>query len=160
MGEGLAKLVTAGKGAGDSLSSIAKGIFQISAAGLSTSVLGAIGIATTLGTISKYAAPLERIGGAFKEINLAMSGSKADYLAVQQAVEGISKANMKGGGMLSELATLLKSPLKVEFANSKVGIVSDISLYIDGDKLMQKSFKADAAVQRQVDAIKMGINKA
>jgi hypothetical protein len=115
---------------------------------------------STLNQISAAAPNFAMVGNAFKNMSLAMSGSKADYIAVQEAVEGISKANMKGGGMLSELATLLKSPLKVEFANNKVAIASDISLYIDGDKLMQKIFKADAAVQSQVVAIKMGINNA
>jgi hypothetical protein len=99
-------------------------------------------------TISKNAPAIAQVGDAFKQINTVMSGSKDDFIAVQNAVNSISKMNVKGGGALTDLANLLKSPLKVEFADKRVALVSDITLNIDGQKFMQKSYDVNAAVQK------------
>ena len=60
--------------------------------------------------------------------------------------------NVKGGTAFSELASLLKTPLKVEFANNKVAIVSDITLNIDGHKFMEKTYSSKVAIRKQVEA--------
>jgi len=52
-------------------------------------------------------------------------------------------------------AFLLKSPLKVEFAQGKVAMVNDITLTIDGQKFMQKAYNVQLAVQKH-DAVRSG----
>ena len=151
MGKGLGEMFTAIKGSGDDFTKVAGGIGAMALAfGTSAVTLpAAIGLAFAIGRIAKHADGLVKVGDAFKQINAVMSGSKEDFIAVQNAVESISKVNIKGGGMLADLANLLKSPLKVEFAKDKVAIVSDITLNIDGEKFMEKVFKPHVAVQRQ-----------
>jgi len=148
MAKGLGDLVTSAKGAGPSLLDIAGGITAIGAAGFSAGILGTIGLASTLGTISGYAEPLGKVGAAFREINLAMSGSKDDYIAIENAVKSISNMNTNGASTIAQLAQLLKSPLKVEFSDKKVSFVSDITMNIDGQKFMQKVYSHETALTR------------
>ena len=153
MAEGFGKLINSAKGAGTSLLSVGAGIAAMSAgmALFSVGGLGLITFAATLATISKYAKPLGEVGSAFKEINLAMKGSAEDYAAVTNAVAAISGMNSKNNSAFSQLATLLKTPLKVEFADKKVQFVSDITLLIDGQKFMQKVYSAKTSAQSAVD---------
>lgn len=154
MAEGLGSMIEKSKDAGPAMLQVGAGIGAISLAmmGFTAGALGLLTFGKTLNIMTKNADGLERVGTAFKNISTVLSGNKEDYIAIQQAVESISKINTKGGGMLADLANMLKKPLKVEFADSKVAVVSDITLNIDGDKFMQKIYKPIAAVQRQVDA--------
>jgi hypothetical protein len=74
---------------------------------------------------------------------------------VQDAVNSISKMNVRGGGALTDLANMLKQPLKVEFADSRVQMVNDITLTIDGQKFMQKAYNANLAIQKH-EALRQG----
>ena len=213
MGMGLAKLVTAAKGAGPAMLDVGAGIAAISLAmmGFTFGALGFLTFAATMKTISKNADSLSKVGDAFKEINAVMSGSKDnfvaiqnafesvskmnfkdsnisssidnisknanalkivgeafgniktvmsgskdDFIAVQNAVESISKMNTSGGGMLANLATLLKSPIKFELANNgQVALQNDITLNLDGDKFMHKVYNTVIAIEKQ-QALKTG----
>jgi hypothetical protein len=150
MGTGLAKLVTAGKDAGPAMKDVGKGIGMVSLAmmGFGAGAAGFLVFAGTMKTISKNAPALATVGESFKQINAVLSGKKEDYLAVQNAVESISKANVRGGGMFADLANLLSKPLKVEFAEGRVAMVNDITLTIDGQKFMQKAYNVNLAVQK------------
>ena len=84
-----------------------------------------------------------------------MKGSKDDWIAVQNAIESISKANFKGGGVLADIAKLMKQPLKVQFADREVAIVSNITMEMDGDKIFQKSYRPSSRIERD-EAAKAG----
>ena len=157
MGEGLSKLVIAGKDAGPSMVQLGAGIGMVAASmlGFTAGAVGFLVFASTMKTIASNADAITRVGNAFGQINAVMSGSKEDFLAVENAVKSISSMNTKGGGMLSELATLLKSPLKVEFANTKVTMVNDITLNLDGHKFMQKTYDVNLAIQKH-EALRQG----
>jgi len=160
MSEGLSTLVNSSKGAGWGLAQVAVGIGALNLAMATTGTIGFLGgmlggfasLSKTLTIIGSHADNLTKVGEAFKYINAVMSGNKEDFIAVQNAVESISRVNTKGGGMLADLANILKNPLKVEFANNKVDMYSNITLEIDGQKFMQKTLKANTIIQKQVDA--------
>ena len=86
------------------------GAISLAMMGFTAGALGFLTFAATMKTIASNADAMNKVGYAFEQINVAMKGSKDDYVAVADAVERISKVNLKGGGMLTELATLLKSP--------------------------------------------------
>jgi hypothetical protein len=100
----------------------------------------------SINAIAKTAPDFKTIGNSFANINAVLTGSRDNWIAVQNAIESISRANTNGGGMLSDLANLLKSPLKVEFANKEVAVVSNITMNIDGYKLYE-STSVNAHVQ-------------
>jgi len=158
MAMGLAKLVESAKGAGPAMLEVGAGIAAISLAmmGFTLGALGFLTFAATMHTIAKNADAMSKVGDAFKQISTVMHGNKDDFIAVQNAVESISKMNTKGGGMLADLATLLKSPLKVEFANGgQVTLKNDVTLDIDGNKFMHKVYNTVVAIEKQ-QALKQG----
>jgi len=136
MGDGLSKLVTAGKGAGASMLSLGAGIATLagSMALFTTGGLGLLVFAGTMKTIAGHADAIARVGDAFKQINTVMSGSKEDFIAVKNAVESISNMNTKGGSIFAEISKLLKNGVKVEFTDKQVAVVSNITMNIDGYK--------------------------
>lgn len=151
MGVGLSELVKNSKGAGEDMMKVGAGIGVIAAAmGLATLGLpGALGMSLAIRSIAKHGDGLVKVGNAFKNINAVMSGNKDDFIAVEKAVSSISNMNTKGGGMLADLANLLKKPLKVEFANNgKVSLTNDITLNLDGKVLMSKSYNVNIALQK------------
>jgi len=107
---------------------------------------------TAIKTIALSAPDFKIVGDSFANINAALSGSKDDWVAVQNAITAISGANISGGGMLAELANLLRSPLKVEFTDKNVAIVSNITMEIDGEKFMQKVYNINTSVQKLASA--------
>jgi len=107
---------------------------------------------TAIKTIALSAPDFKVVGDSFANINAALSGSKDDWVAVQNAITAISGANISGGGMLAELANLLRSPLKVEFTDKNVAIVSNITMEIDGEKFMQKVYNVNTSVQKHAEA--------
>jgi hypothetical protein len=152
MGEGLSKLVDSSKNADWGLAKVAVGLMLISGAvatlgvtGL-ISTLGAGGLLLTLGSIAAFAGPIERVGEAFKEMNLALHGNKEDYMAVENAVKAISNMNVSTGSSFAELVTLLKTPLKVEFADNNVQ--ANITLDIDGERFTSKIIKIPLLANR------------
>ena len=54
---------------------------------------------------------------------------------------------MSGGGALAELASLLKNPLKVEFANTNVGLNTHVNLKIDGRTIAEEVAKHMVGIQ-------------
>lgn len=152
MGEGLSKLVENSKGAGDDMLKVAGGIGMIAASmGLATLGLpGALGMSLAVRSIAKHGDGLVKVGAAFKEINNVMSGSRDDFIAVEKAVSSISNMNTKGGGMLADLANLLKKPLEVKFGkDSELTLRNDITLEIDKTTFMHKIYDPVIAVQLQ-----------
>lgn len=138
LGWGLGELVKNSKGAGKDMMEVGVGIATIGAALALAGVGGWVGLAvlgSTLGIIALTANKVSKVGEAFANIKAVMSGSREDFIAIANAVESISKANFKGGSGLSELTNLLKNPLKVEFADKQVAVVSNITMNIDGYKL-------------------------
>ena len=151
MGKGLAELVKEGKGAGPAMIDVGKGMAFIAASmlGFTAGALGFLTFSATMKSISKNADKMAIVGEAFKNIKTVLTGSKDDFIAVQKAVESISNVNTKGGGMLADLARLLKKPLQVEFANNgRVSLVNDITLNLDGKKFMERSYDVNIAVQK------------
>jgi hypothetical protein len=141
MAEGFGHMFTAVKGAGEDMKKAAVGIAEVVyALGAATlSIPGAIAMSLAIGRIAKHADELFKVGEAFRQINAVMSGNKEDYQAVAQAVESISKINTKGGSAFSGLANILSKPLKVEFANKEVAVVSNITMNIDGHKFHEST---------------------
>lgn len=154
MGMGLAKLVESSKGAGSEMPKVAMGVAGITAAmlGANLALPGMLGMMGAVKSIGKHAPALATAGNSLEKIKTSLSGSKEDFIAVKQAIESISKANIRGGGMFADLANILKKPLKVEFAQGKVAMVNDITLEIDGDKFMRKVYRPNVAVVKHQEA--------
>ncbi len=112
---------------------------------------------TAIKAIALSAPDFKIVGDSFANISAALSGSKDDWVAVQNAITAISGANISGGGMLAELANLLRSPLKVEFADKNVAVVSNITMEIDGEKIFQKTYRPVAAVEANYLAKALGM---
>jgi hypothetical protein len=91
---------------------------------------------------------LATIGESFSNIKAVLSGSKDDFISVQKAIESISKANIKGGGFFADLANIMNKPLKVEFADRQLDMVSNITLNIDGEKFTTKAIKAPVVIKK------------
>jgi hypothetical protein len=132
------------------------------AAGMAMFTVGSLGLiafSATLNKISKHAPELEKVGTAFQEINTVMHGSKDDFLAVENAVNAISNMNTNGGNVFAQLAALLKTPLKVQFADKNIQLANDITLNIDGQKFMQKVFNNKLAVIHQEELRTQSVNQ-
>jgi len=151
MGKGLAELVNAGKDAGPAMMDVGKGIgfIALSMMGFTAGAAGFLVFAATMRTLSKHAPAMATVGEAFKNIQTVLSGSKDDFIAVENAVKSISGTNVKSGGYFAELANLLKKPLQVEFANNgRVSMTNDITLNLDGQRFMEKAYDVNIAVQK------------
>jgi MFS family permease len=157
----LAKLTASAKGSGKDMMELGGGISAM-AAGMALFTVGGLGLiafSATLNRIAKNSEAIGQVGEAFKEINAVMHGSKEDFLAVESAVNAISNMNTKGGSAFAQLASLLKTPLKVEFADKNVQLANDITLNIDGQKFMQKVFKANTAITHQEELRTQSVNQ-
>jgi len=155
MATGLALLNESGGGAGKQLTGVAGGITAIMLA------MGAGGIPmlfafnNSLRRMAKSSDGIEKIGVAFSHITAALSGSREDFIAVENAVKSIGSSNVRGGGYFAELSSLLSKPLQVEFAKGKVSMTNDITLNMDGQKFMQKSYDVNIAIQKH-ESLKHG----
>ncbi len=152
MAKGIGEMIEKSKGAGDAMLSVGLGVSALSLAmmGFTAGALGLGVFALTMKTIAKHADAVEKVGNAFGNIKAVMSGTKEDFEAVESAVKLISSVNTNKGSVFAELAALLKTPLKVEF--EKNTIQTDVTLEVDGEKLMNKSFTNGIAVQKSNDA--------
>jgi hypothetical protein len=161
MGEGLSKLSVSAKGSGKDMLELGGGIAAM-AAGMALFTVGGLGLiafSATLNRIAKNSEAIAQVGEAFKEINAVMHGSKEDFLAVENAVNAISTMNTKGGSAFAQIASLLKTPLKVEFADKNVQLANDITLNIDGQRFMNKIFKANTAITHQEELRTQNVNQ-
>lgn len=145
------------KGIGEIVSGVGSVI-----SGIGTAATGVASLVTSFSSIDKSslstltafadtAPKFSLIGDAFKQISTVLSGSKEDFSAVESAINAISNMNTSKGSAFSQLAELLSKPIQVEFADKKVAIVSNITLELDGEKLMQKAYKSDVRIQRDID---------
>jgi len=162
MGWGLGKMLDASKGAGKELGAVALGIAEIGLAMASTgvaSIFGGGAMVVGLKQISKQAPAIAQVGEAFKNINAVLSGSKEDFIAVQNAITAIAGTSVKGGSVFADLANLMKTPLKVEFIDGNVQLASDITLNIDGQRFMQKIFRVNSQIQAS-EAARQGLATA
>jgi hypothetical protein len=158
MAEGLGNMFAKSKGAGGDMLKIAGGIVAIAGALalFNFSGLGLAVFAGVMGAITIAAIASAAVANSFAKMGTAMKGSKDDWIAVQNAITAISSANFKGGGMIADLAKLLKSPLKLEFANDgRVSMTNDITLNLDGQKFMQKAYNVNIAIQKH-ESLKHG----
>ena len=142
MGSGLANLVNAGKDSGTSLLKVAAGIGAIQLAmaggGIATILTGGAGVmafTATMNNLSKNAPALANVGDAFKSIGTVLTGSKDQFANINNMINAINTMDNKKLSPLADLANMLKQPLKVEFANKEIAIVSNITLNMDGNKV-------------------------
>ena len=159
--EGLSKLSSSAKGSGKDMLELGAGI-AVMAAGMTMFTVGGLGLiafSATLNRIAKNSEAIGQVGEAFKEINAVMHGSKEDFLAVESAVNSISNMNTKGGSAFAQLASLLKTPLKVEFADKNIQLASDVTLNIDGQRFMQKIFKTNTAITHHEELRTQSVNQ-
>jgi len=106
---------------------------------------------SSLTAIASTSSDFMKIGNAFAQISQVLSGSKDDWVAIQNAVNSISNANLTSGGMIADLARLMKTPLKVEFVDKNVAVVSNITMLLDGKKFFEQTYDAPAAIQNEID---------
>ncbi len=154
MALGLGTMIEKSKGAGTAMLQVAAGMGAMSLAmmGFTAGALGLITFSATMNKIANNADAMNKVGYAFEQINVAMKGSKDDYVAVADAVERISKANFKGGGVLTELRDLLNKPLRVEFDNAKASFTTEVNLNMDGKRIFAETFDAKVAASKTVTA--------
>lgn len=149
MATGLALLNDSGGGAGKQLLGVAGGIGAITLAMGAGGLLSLAAFNHSLKRIAKRSDEIENIGAAFASIKTVLSGSKDDFIAVENAINSIGNANIKGGGMFAQLGNLLKKPLQVEFAKGNVSLNNDITLQIDKNTFMRKVYDSQIAIQLQ-----------
>lgn len=139
MGEGLGKMFESSKGAGKDMLMIAGGIVAIAGA-LALFNFSGVGLAVfagVMGAITVASVASAMVANSFAKMGTAMSGTKDDWIAVQNAILAIGSANFKGGGMIADLARLMKSPLKVQFADKDVALNTYVTLDVNGTKFLQ-----------------------
>jgi hypothetical protein len=152
MAMGLSNLVESAKGTGPELVKMAGGVGLLSMA-LSSMMLGGGGLlvfSRLLNRIAKYGPEIRGIGEAFGNIRAVMSGSEEDFKPILDVVRALSDTNIKGGSVFAELKQLLSKPLKFEFADKNVAVVSNITLEIDGEKLMEKNVSSIARITQEM----------
>ena len=157
MAEGIGSMIEKAGESEGSLFEIAGGIAAMAGA-MALFTVGGLGLPVflaTMGAITVGALASARMASNMEKMGTAMKGSKDDWVAVQNAIESISKANFRGGGVLADIAKLMKQPLKVQFADREVAIVSNITMEMDGDKIFQKSYRPTARIERD-EAAKAG----
>ena len=167
MMEGLSKLTTSAKGSGWELAQIGLGIAAINTALAATGPMGFLGgalggfsaLKKTINTITAKSTELKMIGDSFKNIAAVLSGNENDYKDVINLVNSISKLNTAKSGMFSELAEIMKKPLKVEFENNQVQLYNDISLSIDSEKVFKSTYTVQRALGKHVRAYHQGMDK-
>ncbi len=147
MAEGIAKMNASGTGAGKQLLGVAGGVGAITVAMGMGGIPMLFAFNNALARMSRNSEGVERVGGALTAMKLALSGSADDFVMVANALASIGKINIKGGGALADLASILKNPLKVEFADKRIAMVSDITLNIDGERFTEKTIRYDALVE-------------
>lgn len=160
MGKGLGELAEKSKGSADDFVKIAGGIVSIAGAMASfenpLTAFGLLAFSGVMTTIGAAALASTSLTDSMTNMGVAIKGSKDDFIAVQNAIESISKANSTKGGIIGELANLIKQPLTVKFAEDKVQLRNDVTLQINGDDFVNKVINVDLLVQK-IKAARLGI---
>ena len=147
MATGLGELAKNIKGTGGDFMKVGVGIGAIALAMASMAnpfTAAGIGVfAGFMGIAIAGSLAAANVANSMANMGVSMKGTKEDFIAVQNAVESISKAKITSGSIFAELANLLKTPLKAELVNSNMKIDSNITLEIDGQVLMRKVLTSD-----------------
>jgi len=137
MALGLSELNKSGGGAGKQLLGVAGGVGAITLAMMGGGIPALFAFNNSLGRMAKNAPAIALIGETFKQINATMSGSKENYLAVESAVNSISKMKGTSGAAFAGLAAMLSKPLKVQFDDKDVALNTYVTLDVNGEKFLQ-----------------------
>lgn len=151
MSEGFGNLLNNARGMGPELYNIAGGIGSISLA-LATMSAGAFGLpvfAATLSLIGKRSNDIEKVGNAFNNINSTIKNSGDDLDRVKNAIMAISNADLSNLNQFKQLNNILSKPLRVEFSDKEVAMVSNITMNIDGYKLIERTNATAQIVENQ-----------
>lgn len=156
MATGLGELASKAKGSGWELAQIGAGIAAINLALFTTGTLGLLGgmlggfttLKKVVSTIADKSDKLAVASDVFKNIGVMLSGSKEDLIQITNLVNAISGVNKTKSNIFSDLANLMNKPLKVEFADKSVMLNNDITLNIDGQKLMNKTYSVSVAIKK------------
>ena len=153
MAKGFAELFTAAADAGDVMPDVVKGVGGVVAALAMGNIAlpAAIGMSLVLHNMGKNAPAIATLGASLETVKAALTGNREDYEAIAEAIKTIGGTKLRRNNAISQMADMMSKPLKVEFDKGKVNIVSDITLEIDGDKLMRKSFNQKALISRRED---------
>lgn len=153
MAKGFAEMFTASKDAGEQMPALVAGMTGLVAVlGAATITLpAAIGLSMVLRRMGKAAPELATVGASLEKIKLGLSGSREDYEAIAEAIKTISGTKLRRNNAISQMAEMLNKPLKVEFEKGKVNLVNDITLNLDGQKFMRKSYDVNIALQKHED---------
>lgn len=147
MSKGLGEMITAADNSEGSLFKLAGGLLAINGAmamGGATALFGGAGLAVlagTLSTIAKHSDKLENVGDAFKNISVVMNGDMQQLKELESTIQSLSKLNFDKSSGLSKLGELLKKPLKVEFTDKEVSLVTNLDVNIDGYQVARATHK-------------------
>ena len=138
--------------AGKAATSSAVGIGVITAAVLGLG--GAVRLATE--GISKMVDSIAKArtakADALTKTSLALKGSKDDFKEVERAIHSISRADLDNLKPLHQLGDILSKPIKVEFSDKEVALVSNITLNMDGYEVTQRIAERVPVVQKEMKA--------
>ena len=137
MAVGLAEMNKSGGGAGKELLGVAGGVAAISLAMAGGGVPLLFAFNNSLSRMAKHSPDIERIGLAFANIKAVLSGTKEDFIAVENAIASIGKANIGSSSAFASLANLLNKPLKVQFDDKDVALNTYVTLDVNGEKFLQ-----------------------
>jgi cytochrome c556 len=101
-------------------------------------VAGMIGMSYAVGEIAEHGEDMGKVGMAFANINAVLKGSKSDFAQVRADIEAISKADFSNLNAFGQLKEIFNKPLQVEFSNKEIAVVSNITLEMDGEVVLQK----------------------
>lgn len=141
MSLGLSQLIEKGVQSKDSLLQVAGGIAAIQGA-LAMGIFGSLGLLTFAGTLNKIAKHSDKInslGNSFKSISTVLKGSSEEYERLNNLIKTISNFDGTNMNNFSKLSKILDKPLKVEFEDKEINLVSNITLEIDGEKFIEKT---------------------
>lgn len=154
MAKNLGEMIVKAQDSGPAMKELAGGIATMSMAmaGFAVGGVGLVGMfafSKLMGNISKHSPSLKMVGDAFKEINAVMSANAEDFERFERMIASISEMNIKDGSLFSELKELMSKPLRVQFDDTNVNLVSNITMELDGAVIMKKTFKQVAPLQEE-----------
>ena len=133
MSEGLSKLADV------DLLKIGTGLASVGAASLLfANPLTTIGLGATTASIlaiGSSADNLERVGNAFYNIGAVLKGSSSQFKDVKDTIQAIANTEISANSGIAQLTSLLSKPLKVEFNDKEVSLITNVDLNVDGRTL-------------------------
>ena len=105
------------------------------------SVIGGIGTVLNQANFGSISSVVESLSNFNVEPLMAaktvLSGMAVEAREIKSALASINSVNTTKNNQFKELSRLLSTPIKVEFADKQVAVVSNITLEIDGQKFHQ-----------------------